>query len=83
MRGFREAFVLLFGSDFGGFLWESRRVCWFFVGNSCERASNGNSSSFFFGSLFKAFFVASSLGFVLHTLNAFASKFEFGDLFFY
>jgi hypothetical protein len=36
----------------------------------------------FVGSLFKAFLVASSLGFVLHTLNAFASKFEFGDLFF-
>lgn len=67
----------------GGFYGKAAAFVGFFVGNSCERASNGNSSSFFFGSLFKAFLVASSLGFVLHTLNAFASKFEFGDLFFY
>ena len=44
-----------------------RRVYWFFfctVGNSCERATNGNSFSFL--GPFSHFLFASSLGFVFH-----------------
>ena len=62
MRGFRVLFVW---EQFRGFYGKAPGLLVFFtVGNSCERATNGNSFSFL--GPFSHFLFASSLGFVFH-----------------